>query len=167
MPSADSCGPRNRLATWGCEDGSGSSTASHARVRLKRCCGCITNSMQPSVARRPDGTVELGYRSAHRLVEVHMCGIAGLVQRDPSRKADQTLLQRMCTRLCHRGPDDQGFYLQGPIGLGSRRLSIIDLTTGHQPIFNESGSVALILNGEIYNFQELRLALQARRHRVT
>jgi asparagine synthase (glutamine-hydrolysing) len=73
----------------------------------------------------------------------------------------------MCTSIRHRGPDDQGFFLQGPVGLGSRRLSIIDLTTGHQPIFNESGRVAVVLNGEIYNFQELRPTLEAKGHRFT
>ena len=73
----------------------------------------------------------------------------------------------MCTSLRHRGPDDQGLFLQGPVGLGSRRLSIIDLTTGHQPIFSESGNVALVFNGEIYNFRELRPALEAKGHRFT
>jgi asparagine synthase (glutamine-hydrolysing) len=96
-----------------------------------------------------------------------MCGIAGVVQREPSQKADQALLQRMCNRVRHRGPDDQGIFLQGPVGLGNRRLSIIDLATGHQPIFNESGSMAVVLNGEIYNFRELRAALEAKGHRFT
>jgi asparagine synthase (glutamine-hydrolysing) len=96
-----------------------------------------------------------------------MCGIAGIVQRDPSHQADETILQRMCTSLRHRGPDDQGFFLQGPVGLGCRRLSIIDLTTGQQPIFNESGRVAVVFNGEVYNFQELRLTLEAKGHRFT
>ena len=96
-----------------------------------------------------------------------MCGIVGIVQRDPSHRADQALLQCMCAILRHRGPDDQGLFLQGPVGLGSRRLSIIDLTTGHQPIFNESGHVAVVLNGEIYNFQELRPGLEAKGHRFT
>jgi asparagine synthase (glutamine-hydrolysing) len=73
----------------------------------------------------------------------------------------------MCISLRHRGPDDQGIFLQGPVGLGNRRLSIIDLTSGHQPIFNESGSVAVVLNGEIYNFQELRPALEAKGHHFT
>jgi asparagine synthase (glutamine-hydrolysing) len=94
-----------------------------------------------------------------------MCGIAGMVQRDPSQQADQALLQRMCTSLHHRGPDAQGLFLRGPVGLGSRRLSIIDLATGQQPIFNESGNIAVILNGEIYNFRELRPTLEAKGHR--
>jgi asparagine synthase (glutamine-hydrolysing) len=96
-----------------------------------------------------------------------MCGIAGMVQRDPSRQADQTLLQHMCASIRHRGPDDQGIFLRGPVGLGNRRLSIIDLTTGHQPIFNESGSIAVVLNGEIYNFRQLRPVLEAKGHHFT
>jgi asparagine synthase (glutamine-hydrolysing) len=96
-----------------------------------------------------------------------MCGIAGIVHRHPLQQADQIHLQRMCTSLCHRGPDDQGIFLQGRVGLGNRRLSIIDLTTGHQPIFNESGTIAVVLNGEIYNFQELRPGLEAKGHRFT
>jgi asparagine synthase (glutamine-hydrolysing) len=96
-----------------------------------------------------------------------MCGIAGMVQRGPSQQSDPVLLERMCTSLRHRGPDDQGILLQGPVGLGNRRLSIIDLTNGHQPIFNESGSIAVVLNGEIYNFRELRPALEAKGHRFT
>jgi asparagine synthase (glutamine-hydrolysing) len=94
-----------------------------------------------------------------------MCGIAGMVRCDPSQPADQALLQRMCARLRHRGPDDQGILLQGPVGLGNRRLSVIDLATGHQPILNESGSIAVVLNGEIYNFRELRPTLEAKGHR--
>ena len=96
-----------------------------------------------------------------------MCGIAGIVQRDPARQADPALLQRMCTSLRHRGPDDQGIFLHGPVCLGNRRLSIIDLATGHQPIFNESGSIAVVLNGEVYNFRELRPTLEAKGHRFT
>jgi asparagine synthase (glutamine-hydrolysing) len=94
-----------------------------------------------------------------------MCGIAGMVEREPSQRADQALVQRMCTSLHHRGPDGQGLSLQGPAGLGSRRLGIIDLATGRQPIFNESGNIAAILNGEIYNFRKLRPTLGAKGHR--
>ncbi len=96
-----------------------------------------------------------------------MCGIAGIVHTGPSRLANHMLLQRMCMRLSHRGPDDQGVFWQGPIALGVRRLSIIDLATGHQPIFNESGTIAVVLNGEIYNFRELRPSLEAKGHRFS
>ena len=71
----------------------------------------------------------------------------------------------MCGVLAHRGPDDQGFYLGSGAGLGMRRLSIIDLETGHQPVHNEDGSVWAVLNGEIYNFEELRARLARQGHR--
>jgi asparagine synthase (glutamine-hydrolysing) len=93
-----------------------------------------------------------------------MCGIAGIVHRDPLQQVDLALLQRMCARLRHRGPDDQGIFRQGPVGLGNRRLSIIDVASGHQPVFNESGSIAVVLNGEIYKFRELRPALELKGH---
>jgi asparagine synthase (glutamine-hydrolysing) len=93
-----------------------------------------------------------------------MCGIAGIVHRDPSHTVNEGLLHRMCLSLRHRGPDDQGIFRQGPVGLGVRRLSIIDLDTGHQPIPNETGTMAVVLNGEIYNFRDLRRRLEAQGH---
>jgi asparagine synthase (glutamine-hydrolysing) len=94
-----------------------------------------------------------------------MCGIAGIVHRDPSQAVNEELLHRMCLSLRHRGPDDQGIFLQGPVGLGVRRLSVIDLHTGHQPIPNETGTMAVVLNGEIYNFRDLRRRLEVQGHR--
>jgi asparagine synthase (glutamine-hydrolysing) len=94
-----------------------------------------------------------------------MCGIAGLFlysEAGPARRED---LARMVSPLSHRGPDDQGLHLAGPFGLGHTRLSIIDLAGGHQPIFNEDRSAAVICNGEIYNHRELRRELEARGHR--
>lgn len=70
----------------------------------------------------------------------------------------------MADAIAHRGPDDEGFYMSGPLGLGFRRLSIIDLATGHQPLSNEDGTVWIVFNGEIYNYQELRSALQGKGH---
>ena len=70
----------------------------------------------------------------------------------------------MADTIAHRGPDDEGFYMSGPLGLGFRRLSIIDLATGHQPLSNEDGTVWIVFNGEIYNYQELRTFLQAKGH---
>src|SRR2546425_1880736 len=70
----------------------------------------------------------------------------------------------MTDTIVHRGPDDEGYYLSGPIGLGFRRLSIIDLSTGRQPISNEDGTVWIVFNGEIYNYQELRRDLLSRGH---
>ena len=80
-----------------------------------------------------------------------MCGIAGIAFREPSRPADPRMVHRMADALRHRGPDGEGFHLAPGIGLGFRRLSIVDLATGDQPIFNEDRSVALVCNGEIYN----------------
>lgn len=90
-----------------------------------------------------------------------MCGICGFVGLD-----DEDLLRRMADRMRYRGPDDAGFYLdpRAKAGLGCRRLSIIDLEGGHQPITNETGSIVVVQNGEIYNFMELREELQGRGH---
>jgi asparagine synthase (glutamine-hydrolysing) len=74
------------------------------------------------------------------------------------------LLKAMADTIYHRGPDDEGYYVSGPIGLGFRRLSIIDLQTGHQPVSNEDGTIQIIFNGEIYNFQELRAFLLSKGH---
>ena len=93
-----------------------------------------------------------------------MCGIAGMIGREPGYVADAAALRRMCNVIAHRGPDDEGYYVSGPVGLGMRRLSIIDLSTGHQPISNEDESVWIVFNGEIYNFFELRDELRARGH---
>jgi asparagine synthase (glutamine-hydrolysing) len=93
-----------------------------------------------------------------------VCGIAGRLNLDGA-PVPARLLRAMAGRLTHRGPDDEGVHAEGPIGLASRRLSIIDLDTGRQPIANEDGSVHVVLNGEIYNFVELRAALEGRGHR--
>ena len=93
-----------------------------------------------------------------------MCGIVGAVGAGAEPIVDSVTLDRMCRAIRHRGPDDQGVYLSGPAALGMRRLSIIDLEGGHQPIQNEDGTVWLVFNGEIYNFQELRKDLEARGH---
>lgn len=88
-----------------------------------------------------------------------MCGIAGLYNFGKSEAVDPGLIKRMNDLLEHRGPDDEGFYIKGNIGLAMRRLAIIDLSTGHQPMGSEDGKVQLVFNGEIYNFQELRQEL--------
>ncbi len=92
-----------------------------------------------------------------------MCGIAGLVGRR-DEVIDAAEVHRMCESIVHRGPDDEGIYTRGPVGLGMRRLSIIDLSGGHQPIHNEDKSIWLVYNGEIYNFPELRRGLIERGH---
>lgn len=94
-----------------------------------------------------------------------MCGIAGFVLREG--KADQAAVRAMCDQIRHRGPDDEGIYVDGGCGIGMRRLSIIDLSTGHQPISNEDRSAWIVFNGEIYNYQELRDSLVAQGHQFT
>lgn len=94
-----------------------------------------------------------------------MCGIAGIF-REGSTPNEQTL-EAMNDCLTHRGPDDSGVYRNGPVGLAHRRLSIIDLSTGHQPIFNEDEKVAVVFNGEIYNYTELRESLSSSGHQFS
>src|SRR5688500_10791350 len=94
-----------------------------------------------------------------------MCGITGKLFFDSARDVSRDLLVRMTDRVTHRGPDAAGYYVNGSVGLGHRRLSIIDLSTGDQPLGNEDGSVQVVFNGEIYNFAEVRDALEARGHR--
>jgi asparagine synthase (glutamine-hydrolysing) len=92
-----------------------------------------------------------------------MCGIAGIVRWD-GRPARQDEIDAMCGALVHRGPDDEGTYVSGGVAIGMRRLSIIDLAHGQQPIANEDGSVQVVFNGEIYNYRELRRHLESRGH---
>jgi asparagine synthase (glutamine-hydrolysing) len=98
-----------------------------------------------------------------------MCGIAGFIDLWDMRQARAaeeraSILDGMCRTMTHRGPDDQGVWLTSGVALGMRRLAIIDLVTGHQPISGEDGSVTIVFNGEIYNFQELKVELEARGH---
>ncbi len=92
-----------------------------------------------------------------------MCGIAGIVGKR-GEVVEAADVHRMCQTIVHRGPDDEGIYAQGPVGLGMRRLSIIDLAGGKQPIHNEDRTVWVVFNGEIYNFPELRRELEGRGH---
>ena len=92
-----------------------------------------------------------------------MCGITGWANFDshtPPPEGAHDLLHAMCERMIHRGPDSEGLFVANGVGLGMRRLAIIDLVTGEQPVFNEDKSVAVVLNGEIYNYRELRLQLE-------
>lgn len=93
-----------------------------------------------------------------------MCGIHGYINLDGAR-ADASLLSGMGRVTMHRGPDDEGVHAEGPCVIGMRRLSIIDLSGGHQPISSQDGRIWLVCNGEIYNFRELRQELEARGHR--
>jgi asparagine synthase (glutamine-hydrolysing) len=93
-----------------------------------------------------------------------MCGIFGVLNLD-ARPAERAALQAMARVSVHRGPDDEGFHIDGPCAIGMRRLSIIDLTGGHQPLANADRSLVVVCNGEIYNFRELRRELEALGHR--
>jgi len=94
-----------------------------------------------------------------------MCGICGLVNVETDRPVDFYEVRAMADLLWHRGPDDEGYHVERRVGLGHRRLSIIDLDTGRQPIYNETEDVCVVFNGEIYNFRELRDWLETKGHR--
>ena len=93
-----------------------------------------------------------------------MCGIAGILEFARDKRAEPAALRAMCQIMAHRGPDDDGFYTEGPAAIGMRRLSIVDVAGGHQPISNEDGSITIVFNGEIYNHAALREPLIARGH---
>lgn len=93
-----------------------------------------------------------------------MCGIVGIASLAGGAPPNAAQLEAMCATILHRGPDDGGIEIRDQVGLGARRLSIIDVAGGHQPIANEDGSVIAVSNGEIYNFKELRRDLEARGH---
>ena len=95
-----------------------------------------------------------------------MCGIVGIVHREKARPVPSDVIERMCTVLAHRGPDDHGVHAADGVGLGMRRLSIIDLAGGQQPVYTEDRSTILICNGEIYNYRDLRRELLARGHQL-
>jgi asparagine synthase (glutamine-hydrolysing) len=96
-----------------------------------------------------------------------MCGICGVATAEPGAVADVEAVRRMNARLVHRGPDSDGVFHEGGVALAARRLSIIDLEGGDQPIANEDGSVVVVQNGEIYNYRELRSGLEQRGHRFS
>jgi asparagine synthase (glutamine-hydrolysing) len=96
-----------------------------------------------------------------------MCGIAGIVGNKDDCGIDHATVRRMCDSIVHRGPDDEGILVKDGAGLGMRRLSIIDLAGGHQPIFNEDRSVWIVFNGEIYEFADLRRELESRGHKFS
>lgn len=93
-----------------------------------------------------------------------MCGICGKLNFEQDARLNPALVPAMLDTIRHRGPDDEGVYLKGPVGLGHRRLSIIDLGSGHQPLSNEDGTVWIVFNGEIYNYRELRTYLLDKGH---
>lgn len=96
-----------------------------------------------------------------------MCGICGYILLDVDNAVSEPTLKHMCRTMRHRGPDDEGYYTDANAGIGMRRLSIIDLSTGHQPITNENSSLWIVFNGEIYNYRELRTHLETKGHRFS
>lgn len=93
-----------------------------------------------------------------------MCGIAGVLELRKDTHASPAVVRHMCDVMTHRGPDDEGIYTDGPLAIGMRRLSIVDLASGHQPMTNEDGSLWIVFNGEIYNHQDLRRQLAGLGH---
>jgi asparagine synthase (glutamine-hydrolysing) len=96
-----------------------------------------------------------------------MCGICGIVNFNVTDQVDSKLIERMTSALAHRGPDDHGYFIDSNVGLGHRRLSIIDLSGGKQPIFNEDRSIVVVFNGEIYNYADLTGDLISRGHQFS
>ena len=96
-----------------------------------------------------------------------MCGIVGLLNRNASNPISEQALRQMLAMVRHRGPDQFGIYLDGQVGLGSARLSIIDVSSGQQPITNETEDLWIVFNGEIYNYPTLRSQLETRGHHFT
>jgi len=94
-----------------------------------------------------------------------MCGICGIIGCDDCGQVAERVIRTMCSVMAHRGPDDEGVYRNGTVGMGHRRLSIIDVSGGHQPMANEDDSIWIVYNGEIYNHAELRKDLEKRGHR--
>ena len=143
---------RHRLRICVCGDGSG------LRSRLAPMNGprCPSDGTPPVHASSPVST--------QAFLRCDVCGIAGIVSHE-DQTVDVEELQAMCAALVSRGPDDEGTYVKDGAGLAMRRLSIIDLETGHQPVSNEDGSIWVVLNGEIYNYRQLRSDLERRGHR--
>src|SRR5712692_9913825 len=133
-----------------------------ARLERPRC--CPISGGRPSALHARHGRHRPPEREGH-----HMCGIAGQVAVEPGRCVDDELVRRMVGALVHRGPDGGGLFVdpEHRVAMGMRRLAIIDLVSGDQPVFNDDKSVVCVFNGEIYNFEELRSGLERRGHRLT
>ena len=89
-----------------------------------------------------------------------MCGITGIIYKHPERRVDRDVLLAMRDTMVHRGPDDEGVYISGQLGLAHRRLSIVGLSTGHQPMSNSNEKLWIVFNGEIYNYPQLKRDMQ-------
>ena len=96
-----------------------------------------------------------------------MCGIAGWFSIAPLPKPESEVrLKAMCDAIAHRGPDDDGYFVTDQVALGMRRLSIIDLHTGDQPVYSEDRSIVVMMNGELYNYREVKADLEKRGHKL-
>src|SRR5215469_7238832 len=141
---------------------------SSGRQRWSGCCGCTAAAdgiSRPASGRCSTSSSGCVTGASEGLGgPSDMCGIAGVVFTDPHHPVDRGVLGRMTDVIRHRGPDADGFHMGPGVGLGHRRLSIIDLSTGDQPIYNETRSIAIVFNGEIYNFEELVRELEACGH---
>jgi asparagine synthase (glutamine-hydrolysing) len=93
-----------------------------------------------------------------------MCGIAGYLDLRGEGRVEEGILHRMADALVHRGPDSRGYFVEENVGIGIRRLSVIDLEAGDQPLYNEDGSLVLSCNGEVFNYRELKSKLQKKGH---
>src|SRR5205085_9159631 len=151
MDACGVCDPRKRPHAR--SDGALPDTVRNSAIGAR-----VASAVHPAAARKRDR---------------HMCGIAGFVDRDVSNRPIQTPMRldaefgqvhRMCQVIRHRGPDDEGIHVEPGVGLGMRRLSIIDLSGGRQPIHNETSTVWVVFNAEIYNYRELRADLEAFGH---
>src|SRR5688572_24735818 len=96
-----------------------------------------------------------------------MCGIGGMADLSGRRTVPSTVLESMAHAMRHRGPDDEGYFQGGRIGLASRRLSIVGLADGHQPVTNEDGSVVAVFNGELFDYPEVKAVLESKGHRFS
>src|SRR5271155_2987395 len=94
-----------------------------------------------------------------------MCGIAGIMDLTGERAVPEGLVRRMTQAIIHRGPDEEGYFLRPGVVLGSRRLSIVGLSDGQQPVSNEDRSVSVVFNGELFDYPEKKAELEARGHR--
>src|SRR3954452_22836296 len=125
------------------------STCGRSSRRRTACC-----SAAPATSRRCGG------------LDLAMCGICGMVALDGGA-VDERAVRAMAAALVHRGPDSEGVFVDGPVGLAARRLAIMDLARGDQPMRNEDGSVVVVQNGELYDHRPVQAALEARGHRFT
>src|SRR5437773_2376168 len=139
------------------------------RADAARRCHLHNSSPIPQISSAPRGLDLNSIRNARRnpeepsLIQV-MCGIAGIYFSDGKRPQAEPLIARMTSSLTHRGPDEYGYHVDAKAALGHRRLSIIDLESGQQPMYNEDRTICVVFNGEIYNFAEIRDRLVADGH---